>query len=215
MRITNLSVWYRAQSIERLQALHNINLTMDPGEAIGIVGASGSGKSTLALAILQALPRNADLHGLIERTGAVAPIFQEPSGALHPLLTVGRQIAEAAYARHRCPMVRCRSEAEAALRQAGLDPREIYGAWAHQLSGGQRQRVLIAQAIVGQPQLIVADEPTASLDSITRAAILDLLKDLKNRLRMSLLFITHSPELLTGLTDRVVTMREGGVLSDC
>lgn len=210
LRIVNLSVRYRDRLSAPAGALQNVSLTMGTGEVIGITGPSGAGKSTLALAVLQALPRTAIVEGTIEFRGtALAPVFQEPLGALHPLLTIGRQIREAVRARRGWNATRCRAEAEASLEQAELDPHEIFGAWPHELSGGQRQRALIAQAIAGRPELVIADEPTASLDSVTRFAIMNLLKSLKARLGMSMIFITHSPALLGGFAERMFIMREG------
>jgi ABC-type glutathione transport system ATPase component len=210
LQVVNLSVVYRDSSGARADALHAVNLKVNAGEVVGVMGPSGSGKSTLALAILGALPARASVSGVVEYSGsALAPIFQEPLRALHPMLTAGRQVAEVARARG-CG--KSRIAAEAALEQVGLEPREVYGAWPHQLSGGQRQRVLIAQAIVGGPELVIADEPTASLDSVARAGIMTLLQDLKTRLALAMIFNTHSEELLAGFADRVVTMRAGRLM---
>lgn len=214
LRVVNLSVGYCDSSSRPASALQNISFTMEPGEVIGITGASGAGKSTLALAILRALPRNAVTQGTIEFSGtAMAPVFQEPLGALHPLLTVGRQICEAARARRGWDGKHCRLAAETALRQAELEPHEVFGAWPHELSGGQRQRVLIAQAMVGTPDLVIADEPVASLDSVTQFAIMNLLKGLKARLGMAMIFITHSPSLGDAFADRMFTVREGHLMA--
>lgn len=213
LAVVNLSVGYSGTSSGPCTVLRNINLAMQAGEVIGIRGPSGSGKSTLALAILRALPRNAKVEGTIAFRGtALSPIFQEPLGALHPLLTVGRQICEAIRARRGLTGKECRAEAEAALGQAELEPREVFGAWPYELSGGQRQRVLIAEAIAGRPDLVIADEPTASLDAVTQHAIMALLSGLKARLGMSMIFITHTPALLDGFAERMLNMREGRLI---
>lgn len=186
---------------------------MDRGEIAGVTGPSGSGKSTLALALLRALPRNARLSGAIEFSGgSMAPVFQEPSLALHPMLSIGRQIYEAVKARRGWDRRRCRDEADASLDLAGLDPKHFRRAWPHQLSGGQKHRALIAQAIAGQPDLIVADEPTASLDAAAAAGLIALLKDLRNRPGTALLFVTHSESVLAAFGGRVFTMREGRLI---
>jgi ABC-type glutathione transport system ATPase component len=189
------------------QVLDGIDLALAPGEVVCLTGPSGAGKTTLALAILRVLPRSATLEGAVSYRGAhIGPVFQEPSGSLHPMLTAGAQVREAA-------RVRCRDKREwnalavDALAHAGLDPRRVFHAWPHQLSGGERQRVLIAQAIVGRPELLIADEPTASLDAETRAGVLETLRGLK----AAMLFITHTPHLLRGFAHRTLTLRDGRI----
>lgn len=199
LRLSGLSVSYSGRDV-----LRAIDLEIQPGEVVGLTGTSGAGKSTLALAILQALPPEAVVTGAIDYRGAyVGPVFQEPNGALHPMLTAGRQVMEAA--RVRCGGGDLRALARIALSEAGLRPDRVFSAWPHQLSGGERQRVLIAQAIVGRPELLVADEPTASLDAETRCGVLETLKSLKT----SMLFITHSPDLLRGFAKRVLQLKDG------
>jgi peptide/nickel transport system ATP-binding protein len=186
--------------------LDRIDMSIDPGEVVGLTGPSGAGKSTLAFAILNALPGNAAIEGSISWRGRhMAPVFQEPSGALHPMLTAGRQVMEAARVRCSGDARVMRSVAESALDDAGLDHRRVFSAWPHQLSGGERQRVLIAQAIVGKPDLMIADEPTASLDAATRSGVIDMLQGSG----AALLFITHSPDLLRGFATRTLCLRDG------
>lgn len=210
LRTSAFSVAYLLSGATVVTALRNIDFSMDRGEVVGVVGPSGSGKSTLALALLGALPRNARVSGSIEFTGVtMSPVFQEPLLALHPMLTVRRQIHEALRAKRRWNKQQMRAEVENALHLAGLDPDRFGKAYPHHLSGGQRHRGLIAQAIAGQPDLIIADEPTASLDADSALAIIALLKSLQKQLHTAFLFITHSESLLPGFADRVLTMREG------
>jgi ABC-type glutathione transport system ATPase component len=214
LRTEALSVVYSVAPAAGIAAIQDVEFRMDRGEAVGIVGPSGSGKSTLALAVLGALPRNASVSGAIHFSGAsMAPIFQEPSQALHPMLSVGRQIYEAVKARRGWNHRRCLEEVDASLDLVGLNARQFHKAWPHQLSGGQKHRALIAQAIAGQPDLIVADEPTASLDADAGAGIISLLNNLQKRLGTALLFITHSEGLLAGFAERVLTMREGRLIA--
>ncbi|MDE3198578.1 MAG: ABC transporter ATP-binding protein [Acidobacteriota bacterium] len=210
--VVDLHVWYRASSGETA-VLSGVNLALDTGEIVGIRGPSGAGKSTLGFAILNALPANARRAGLIRFAGsAIAPVFQEASGALHPMLTAGAQVTEALRARKPdLNRVRCRAAVEAALDSVGLNPAEFFHAWPHELSGGQRQRVLMAQAIAGGPDVIVADEPVASLDSVAQRSLSRLLCELCSRARLSLVLISHSRDLLARAASRVLMMR-GGVL---
>ena len=204
LRVRDLSIRYGDREV-----LHSVNLALGAGEFAGLAGPSGSGKSTLALAILNALPSGAVLSGEVAFSGvAMAPVFQEATGALHPLMRVGRQVEEVLRARRRPG----RAFAEAALESVGLRSKEYYQAYPHELSGGEKQRVLLAQAIAAQPDLLIADEPTASLDAATGQTILDLLLDLRARRGMAMLLISHSPELLARFGDRILTMRDGALV---
>ncbi|MBI3664383.1 MAG: ABC transporter ATP-binding protein [Acidobacteria bacterium] len=216
-----------------MHALEDVSFAMRPGEVVGVVGESGSGKSTLALSLLRLLPpggqvvRGAveldarDLLALEERElerirGAeVSLIWQEPGIALNPVMRVRDQVGEIIRAHHSWNQQRCTDEANATLALVfPSDTARIGAAYPHQLSGGQRQRVLIAQALSCHPKLIVADEPTASLDAVIQAEILELLRDLKQRLNLSLIVITHNPGILVGLADRVLVMYAGRVVEE-
>ena len=204
---------------------------MRSGETLGVLGESGSGKSTLALALPRLLPGNAEIQKggiLFEgkdllraepraleriRGARIALIFQEPSLALHPTIRIGGQIADVLAAHE--------SLSSGALRRRALqllaevfpgDPERIADSYPHQLSGGQQQRVLIAQAIACGPSLIVADEPTASLDPTTQQDIIGLFRTLRDKFNLSLILITHSPALLVGLADRVLVLYAGKVV---
>jgi ABC-type dipeptide/oligopeptide/nickel transport system ATPase component len=210
-----------------------VTLEVARGESVGVVGESGSGKTTLALSILGLLPgsarvvkgsiqlRGQELLGLPEnrlqavRGAQVSLVFQEPGIALHPQLRVGDQIVEVLRAHRSWSLGRCREEAEALLAQVGLpEPSRLARAYPHELSGGQQQRVTIAQAIACRPALLVADEPTSALDSTTRAEILALLRDLKQRFSLALLLVTHDFGTLGALADRVLVMHAGRVVEE-
>ncbi len=229
--VQNLHVSYTAQSGQCSTALAKVSFTLEPGETLGVLGESGSGKSTLAAALLRLLPpggsteRGAiyfagqDLlrarpHELEKiRGGRLALIFQEPSLALHPAIRVAEQIADV-IAAHKSFGRRALLERAREIL-ADVFPTEadrIADSYAHQLSGGQRARVLIAQAISCRPSLIIADEPTASLDPETQQEIVSLFRDLRYKFKLSMIWITHNPLLLEGFADRVLVLYAGRVV---
>lgn len=223
LSVSHLTVDYGSH-----RALNDFNLTLESGEVVGLVGESGSGKSTLALAMLSLLPARAKVAGgavffrgqdvlqlpskRLEaiRGAGIAMIFQEPAVALHPLLTAGDQICEAVRAHRHCSRqdaVRIAHELLAEMQFS--DSSRIFKAYPHELSGGQRQRVLIAQTLACGPALLIADEPTSSLDTTTQARVLTILKEIMSRHELAMLFITHDPTLLKGFAHRVVVMHQG------
>ena len=226
--IVDLTVGYGGAS---LPALDGVSLTIDRGECVGVTGPSGCGKTTLALAIPGLLPAGTrtsgsicfdgrDLRRLSEpalrriRGAAISVIFQEPALALSPVLSVGAQIGEVIRAHFPGGRDQRRSQVLEALREVGFgaDAGRIYGAYPHQLSGGQRQRVLIAQAVVCRPALVIADEPTASLDSASRWEILRLIRELNAGHGIAFLLISHSAHVLAAGADRIVAL-SGGTIS--
>jgi oligopeptide/dipeptide ABC transporter ATP-binding protein len=234
LKILDLQVQFTGPQGKRVHAVNGANLEIQPGEVLGLLGESGSGKSTIARTLLRLLPKSAqatartiefeglDLLALAEiklekvRGARIAMISQDPGLALNPVRKVGDQIAEVIRAHRDWSWRRCQEEAEVFLERVHLnDPdRRIYEAYPHQLSGGQQQRVAIAQAVSCQPALVIADEPTASLDSSIEREILRLLGELKIAQNMSLLIITHNPELLRGLASRVAVMYAGRVVEE-
>jgi ABC-type dipeptide/oligopeptide/nickel transport system ATPase component len=148
------------------------------------------------------------------RGSVISLIFQEPGLALNPVLRAGDQVAEVVRAHRGGSRDRCRDEVLAVFAQARLDPARHYDAYPHELSGGQRQRVGIAQAVAGRPALVVADEPTAALDSATQADVLGLLDDMRRDLGLALLLISHRLRTLAALADRVLVMHAGRIVEE-
>jgi oligopeptide/dipeptide ABC transporter ATP-binding protein len=233
LEVQNLSVSYHTQVGTDVFALTGANLCIAPGEIVGVLGESGSGKSTLATSLVAMLPRNAaigdgavllqgtnllklDRSELVRIRGSrVSLIYQEPGVALHPTMRVGAQIEEVLRAHNGSSKIERRRKVRELLHTvfAG-DAGRIYLSYPHQLSGGQRQRIAIAQAIVCDPQLLIADEPTASLDPVTQCEILELLKNLQRERNLATLFITHSLELLDGFAGRVVVLYAGRIMEE-
>lgn len=233
LEVHNLTVELSANRGVAVRAVNGASFAIAPGEVVGLIGESGCGKSTTALALLRLLPathcmiqgsvllRGRDLLALDEpqleaiRGSEIALVFQEPSLALHPMKRVGDQVADVLWVHRGWDRVRCRGGARAALAEAALDDSDrIFRAYPHQLSGGQRQRVVIALALACKPALVIADEPTASLDAPTQAEILQLFRELKERHRIALLLITHNPAILAGLADRVLVMYAGKIIEE-
>ncbi len=213
------------------RAVKDISFHINAGETLGLVGESGSGKSATSLAMLRLLPPSAQITGNISFSGesllALSPeairrhrgrnlamIFQEPMTALNPVMPIGAQIAEAVLAHH--PQVARKALKEKvieAMRQVALpDPEHRFGDYPHQFSGGQRQRILIAMAIVNQPRLLIADEPTTALDVTVQAQILKLLKDLQVRHQLAMLFISHDLAVVAQVANRVAVMHHGQIV---
>jgi ABC-type glutathione transport system ATPase component len=214
-----------------MQALAGVSFEITPGEVMGLMGESGCGKTTLAMAILGVLPReSAKVSGSIRfrggemlamrekrlreiRGSGISMIYQEPELALSPFLCAGDQVAEVIQAHRDCNWTQCRDAALAAIERMGFEePERIYGSYLHQLSGGQRQRIVFAQALACEPALIVADEPTASLDARTQAEVIELLHDIKSQRQVSILLISHTPEIQASLSDRLIVMSQGQII---
>ena len=212
------------------RALDRVSFGVRAGEILGVLGESGSGKSTLAAALLRLLPANGRITGgeiLLEgsdvlrmdavelrrvRGSAVSIIFQEPSLALHPTIRIGEQVGEVLRAHGASDKRERADRAREILVKVFLrDADRMFSSYPHQLSGGQQQRALIAQAIACDPALVIADEPTASLDPTTQREILTLFQSLRDQFRIAFIFITHNPLLLAGFADRVLVLYAGKV----
>ncbi len=226
--VRNLHVSYGATDGSRAKALAGLNFSLRAGETIGVLGESGSGKSTLAAALLGILPPNGRITAGsvcfegqdLLKTGAramekirgarIALISQEPSQALHPAMRVNAQVSDVIAAHQPLRGRPLRERVQYVLSAVFPSETErISASYPHQLSGGQRARVLIAQAIACEPALIVADEPTASLDPETQQEIISLFRELERKMQLSVIWITHNPALLAGLVDRVMVLYAG------
>jgi microcin C transport system ATP-binding protein len=213
-------------------AVEGASFSLDKGETLALVGESGSGKTVTALSILQLLPYPLARHpaGSIRFAGEeligapaerlrqirgnrIAMVFQEPMTSLNPLHRVERQIGEILTLHKKLPENLVRKRVLELLLLVGLSEAEKrLGAFPHELSGGQRQRVMIAMALANEPDLLIADEPTTALDVTIQAQILALLKDLKAKLGMALLLITHDLNIVRKMADRVCVMTEGHIV---
>jgi peptide/nickel transport system ATP-binding protein len=219
-----------------VKAVDGVSLQVAPGEVLAVVGESGSGKTVTAKSILGLLPATATASGMVllgskrgdaatdvvavpksrlrELRGTdVAMVFQEPSSALNPVYTVGWQIAEGLRAHLSISRKEARERAIDVLRRVGIpDPEQRVDYYPHQFSGGQKQRVVIAMALVLDPGLIVADEPTTALDVTVQAEILDLLRRCRDEFGTSILLITHNLGVVADLSDRVAVMYAGEIV---
>ncbi len=212
------------------KVVKGVSFSMEKGEILGIVGESGSGKTQTALSILRLLKSNSgissgqilfkgqDLALSTEqeleqvRGGEIAMIFQEPMTSLNPVLTVGSQIEEGLKLHTKLTPEERKRRAILAMDEAGLPgAEELYGKYPHQLSGGMRQRVMIAAALVTEPDLLIADEPTTALDVTIQAQILELLKEINRKHGTGILFISHDLAVIRRLCGRVLVMNEGRV----
>lgn len=231
LTIENLSVGFQSGSAVN-QVTQEVSLSIHQGETLALVGESGSGKSVTANAILRLLPKSSTryLGGHILYDGVdmmrcseremrrmrgdrIGMIFQEPMMSLNPLHKIGRQLCEV-LAIHRGTRQReAEKRALEWLKKVGLrDPEKRLESYPHELSGGERQRVMIAMALINEPELLIADEPTTALDVSVQAQILDLLKALQQEMGMAMLFITHDLSIVHKIADRVAVMQLGRVV---
>ena len=231
LAVKDLSVDFRIES-GPLHAVKGVTFSIDKGETLALVGESGSGKSVTALSVMQLLPYPKASHpsgsisfGGQEMVGAdadalrkirgdgIAMIFQEPMTSLNPLHTIERQIGETLTLHRGLNARDARERTLELLKLVRLrDPEERLASYPHQLSGGQRQRVMIAMALANEPELLIADEPTTALDVTIQAQILQLLKDLQERMGMAMLLITHDLTIVRKVADRICVMTKGEIV---
>ena len=221
LEIKNLTVTFK-----NVQAVQGADLIVNQGEFVALLGQSGCGKTSLALSILQ-LQNSSKILGQILYNGVnllalsetelnrirgkdIAMIFQEPMSSLNPVQKVGRQIMESLILHTAKPT---KKKVLELMKQVDL-PSRLMHSYPHELSGGQRQRIMIAMALAGNPRILIADEPTTALDSVTQNQILELLKNLQKQLNLAILFITHDVEIIQNIADRFYVMKQGRVISD-
>ncbi|MER8841337.1 ABC transporter ATP-binding protein [Mesorhizobium sp. M0913] len=230
LEVDGLTVDYRLKGLS-LRAIDGVTFSLRPGEAIALVGESGSGKTTTAMAIAGLLSPNAQVSGgqvryrgerlLIENDAAMRPhrwsetsvVFQGAMNALNPVHRIINQIAEPCRLKLGMSRDQATVRAKELLELVGI-PADRGSAYPHQLSGGMRQRVMIAMALACRPSIIIGDEPTTALDVITQAQILKLLGELRSRLNLALILITHDLSVVAETCDRVMIMYAGRIVED-
>ncbi len=232
LSIENLSTsFFTSKGV--VPAVSGVSLSVERGEIHGIVGESGCGKSVTSLSIMglvappgrvvegRILFQGRDLTKLDNnamcelRGNEIAMIFQEPMTSLNPVFTVGRQVSESILIHRKVPREEAKRQAIEMLRLVGVpEPEARYDCYPHQLSGGLRQRVMIAMALVCEPKLLIADEPTTALDVTIQAQILDLMQSLREKLRTAIILITHDLGVVAELCDRVTVMYAGTVVEE-
>jgi peptide/nickel transport system ATP-binding protein len=232
--VRNLRTYFHTDRGEA-RSVDGVSFSIEKGEVLGIVGESGCGKSVTSLSIMRLIPQppgeimpNSSIKFRDEeivsasdkrmreiRGNDVAMIFQEPMTSLNPVFPIGEQIAEALRLHRKMSKSEARKSAIEMLSLVGIpDAEERVDHFPHQLSGGQRQRVMIAIALSCEPDLLIADEPTTALDVTIQAQILELLADLRNRLGMAIMLITHDLGVVAEVCDRVVVMYAGEVVEE-
>lgn len=227
LKVSDLAVSFAGNPV-----VAGINFSLMHGEILGFVGESGSGKSVTALALMGLLPPNAridsgtalfdtgkgevDLFNIDDeshrriRGHGIAMIFQEPQTSLNPSMRCGAQIREAIELHTGLREIKAKERCLQLLAEMQLpNPEKIYSSYPHQLSGGQKQRVMIAMALAGNPRILIADEPTTALDVTVQKGILQLLKDIRQRHQIGIIFITHDLAVVSEVADRVMVMQQG------
>jgi oligopeptide/dipeptide ABC transporter ATP-binding protein len=233
LKIENLrTLFYTREGI--VPAVDGISFSIGRGETLGLVGESGCGKSVTALSILQLIPRppgrieagevlfngedllkkgRREIHDI--RGNKISMVFQEVMTSLNPVLRIGRQLSEAIEIHQQLDHNQAVDKAIDVLRMVGIPlPHKRINEYPHQLSGGMRQRVMIAMAVVCNPELLIADEPTTALDVTIQAQVLELMKDLKRALQTAILFISHDLALVAEMAERVIVMYAGKIVEE-
>ena len=231
LKVSDLRIAFHSRG-EANEVVHGINFSVQSGgQTVAILGESGSGKSVSCMALTQLLPKppSCTVSGEVlfqgknvlamdaeairgVRGNGIAYIFQEPSSSLNPVFTVGYQIAEAVML-HRPDISDVKGRVVELLELVGIrDAAKRYSAYPHEMSGGMQQRVMIAMALACAPDLLIADEPTTALDVTIQAQIMDLLRDLREKLGMSIVLITHNFGIVKGFADEVIVMYRGEIV---
>ena len=228
LQIEDLHVWFDLEDRGELHAVQGVNLTLEPGERLGLVGESGCGKTTTALAIMGLLPSSASASGRVLLEGVdilaggeeamrphrwvdVAIVFQGAMNALNPVRTVGQQIVEALELHNRAKGATARARTAELLEAVGI-PAARAGRYPHELSGGMRQRAAIAMALACNPKVLIADEPTTALDVMVQAQILELLDGLCRDFGLALILVTHDLPVVAQLCNRCAVMYAGEIV---
>jgi ABC-type dipeptide/oligopeptide/nickel transport system ATPase component len=229
LQVEHLNVSFATQTGE-IAAVRDVSFSIAESGTLGLVGESGSGKSATSLAIMRLLPPQARTSGAVTFAGEdllalpddqmrrvrgarISMIFQEPMTALNPVMRVGDQVAEAVLAHHKVSKAEAWRRTVEALQEVAIpEPDRRARDYPHQLSGGQRQRVMIAMALVNNPQLLIADEPTTALDVTIQAQVLDLLAELREKHKLAVLFISHDLGVVAQVAEHVAVMFAGEIV---
>jgi oligopeptide transport system ATP-binding protein len=214
-----------------VKAVDGVSLDLREGETLGVVGESGSGKSVTCLSVLGLVPPPGKIVGgsvvfegrnLVElpdrelrkvRGKRIGMVFQDPMTSLNPFLTIGDQVVESLLVHDHLPKAEARRRAAAMLEKVGIpDATARLSDFPHRFSGGMRQRAMIAMALIGNPKVLIADEPTTALDATIQAQVLDLFRQVKAEFGASILLITHNLGIVAGMADRVAVMYAGRVV---
>lgn len=210
--------------------VEGISFSVFPNEILAIIGESGSGKTISTLAITGLLPHSAEIRGKIQfhdlnlrtlsehqlqqlRGHKISCIFQEPMACFNPIFPIGKQIAEARLQHFPQEKKTIKNDVIKLLHSLNFSqPEKVYQKFPHELSGGMLQRAMIAMSLVNQPELLIADEPTTALDNKSQRMVLEILKSLKNRHPLAMIFITHDLKIAHYLADRIAVMKDGHLL---
>ncbi|MCL4517856.1 MAG: ABC transporter ATP-binding protein [Thaumarchaeota archaeon] len=231
LEVKDLEVSFRSY-IGEIRAVRGVSFAVNPGEILGVVGESGCGKSVTMRAVTRLLPKDSGSikNGSVNFNGVnflnlknkqmeeyrgrdIGMIFQDPMTSLNPTMTIGRQIGESLMKHKKVGKKKAREAAISLLQQVEIsNPETRVDQYPHQFSGGMSQRAMIALAIACRPKLLIADEPTTALDVTIQAQILDLLRELRSQLGMSMILITHDLGVIADIADRVVVMYAGKIV---
>jgi peptide/nickel transport system ATP-binding protein len=224
--IENLTIEYKTK-LGNIAVVEDVSFEIDKDQSIGIVGESGSGKTTIALALIKSLPHNGLIksgHMIIKnqnifdmsdkkfdqdfRWKEISMIFQGSMNSLDPVFSIENQMMEILRT-HKLKKDRKKMKIKESIIAVGLDPEKVTKRYPHELSGGMKQRIVIANSLLLEPSLLIADEPTTALDVITQSQIISLLKQMKNNKKMKIILITHDLSLIPNIADKVVIMYAG------
>lgn len=230
LTVNNLTTVFNTKK-EQIPAVENVSFSIKAGETLGIVGESGSGKSVTALSIMRLISEQGeiidgeiiledqDLLQLSEsemrkiRGNKISMVFQEPMTSLNPVFTIGNQLVETILSHQKISKQDAKNLAIQMLKNVNIpSPEDRLKQYPHQLSGGMRQRVVIAMALACRPKLLIADEPTTALDVTTQAQILQLIKELKEKMNTSVMLITHNMGVVAAAADQVIVMYCGRIV---
>jgi len=233
LSVNNLSVSFHTRN-GVTEAVKDVSFSLSKGETLGIVGESGSGKSVSCYSIMGLIPQppgriesgeamleNTDLLKCDAKTqldirgNKVAMIFQDPMTCLNPYMRVGEQLIEPLTYHKNVSRADAKQRAIELLKEVGIrDPEANFDAWPHEFSGGMRQRVMIAMALIAEPELLIADEPTTALDVTIQKQILELVADIQKKRNIAVIFISHDLAVVKGLADRIIVMKSGEIVEE-